>query len=282
MRFSPLMRRTNSPRYCLLLLWVALWGQQPIARADNASTQIETWGFPVGEELVYRIYWGAVPVGESIVSTSWQEGAEGKLLVLSMRVRSNRAIAAIYPVTIHIESVVCADTFMPVSHTQKRREGRHRTEETVTFDYEEGRARIWSVLRKRETIVELEPGVRDVFSFLYYIRRHPFVFDTKERHRVLADDKIYDLWLQTGDRETSVDSVLHDRVAALEVVPEAAFDGVFRRQGRLEILVSRDTRQLMLQMRASVPVGSIRTVLTEVRGPGADRWGHAASVGLKK
>ncbi len=261
-------------RFQLLLLMgfvpaLVVCGDIPV----HADDQIEQWGFPVGEELVYRAYWGAVPVGQSIVRTAWKEGAEGELLHLKLEVRSNRAIAMVYPVSIDVETVVRVKDFLPIRHTQRRREGRRRAEVIVDFDYEKGIAVQNEVLRGRKTEIPLEEDTRDIFTFLYYVRRYPMALGNKAHYRVLTDDRIYDLWLNVANEEVMVSSVLDDDVAAFDVEPEAAFEGVFRRHGRLDLHISRDARQMMLFMRANIPVGSVRTVLQEVRGPGNDAWG---------
>lgn len=237
-----------------------------------AEDEIAAWGFPVGEELVYKAYWGAIPVGEAVVSSHWEEGSEGELLLLRLRVRSNRAIAAVYPVRIDVESLIRVSDFLPLRHSQNRREGRRRTEEETVFDYERGVA-VWrNARKKREDVIALEPETRDILTFLYYLRRFPFALDSRTHYRVLTDEKIYDLWLNVSKEEEQLKGILDDRIPVVEIEPEAAFDGVFRRQGRLHIHVSRDPRQLMLRMRANIPVGSVRMVLSEVRGPGEDVW----------
>ena len=241
--------------------------------ANILFADLAGWGFPVGEQLFYRAYWGAIPVGDAVVSTSWKEGAEGELLRLHLRVRSNRAIAVAYPVSIDIESIVRAADFLPVRHHQRRREGRRRAEVEVTFDHEKGVAVQHEILRERITEIPLEKDTRDIFTFLYYVRRYPMQLGNNSHYRVLTDDRIYDLWLKVSEDELKVSTILDEPVAAFEVEPEAAFEGVFRRHGSLEIQISRDARQLMLFMRANVPIGSVRAVLQEVRGPGEDSWG---------
>lgn len=244
------------------------------ASGEDAISHLDAWGFPVGEELEYSISWGAIPVARAVVGANWKEGSEGELLLLWLNVRSNRAIALIYPVTIKIESCVRADNFMPVWFKQNRREGRRRTNEETYFDYENGKA-IWRSLQKKEKKeIPLEEGTRDLFSFLYYLRRIPFELGSNTHHRVLTDDKIYDLWIQVAEDEIKESSLFADPVPAVEITPKAAFEGVFRREGSMEIKVSRDQRQLTLYMRANIPIGSIRAVLKDVRGPGEDSWGR--------
>ncbi len=258
---------------CFIAISVSVISAFAVEWPTDADSQIEQWGFPVGEELVYRAYWGAVPVGEVIVRTAWKDKAEDPLIQLKLEVRSNRAIALVYPVSIDVESILRASDFLPLQHTQRRREGRRRAHVEVTFDHDKGIAVQNEKLRERITEIDLEDDTRDIFSFLYYVRRYPMELDEKSHYRVLTDDRIYDLWLQVAKEEIMVSSVFSDSVAAFDVEPEAAFEGVFRRHGRLDIQVSRDARQLMLSMRANIPIGSIRAVLLEVRGPGTDRWG---------
>ncbi len=268
MRYVTGLARRKLLCSCLSLLVLC-----PILQT-TALAKIETWGFPVGEQLVYRVSWGAIPVGEATVTTSWKEGHEGELLRLHLHVRSNRAIAVAYPVRIDIESIVRVDDFLPVRHHQRRREGRRRAEVEVIFDHEKGVAIQRELLRDREDTIELEADTRDIFTFLYYVRRYPMELGNRSHYRVLTDDKIYDLWLDVAEEAVDVRTILDDRVSAFEVEPEAAFEGVFRRHGSLELQVSRDARQLMLFMRANVPIGSVRAVLEAVNGPGCDVWGR--------
>lgn len=259
-----------------LILLLAVGSPLPLL-ADvpmEAAEQIAQWGFPVGEEMVYRAYWGAIRVGDVVVRTDWKDGAKGELIQLTLEVRSNRAIALVYPVTIDVESVLRAEDFLPIRHTQRRREGRRRAHVVVDFDHEKGIAIQNEKLRERITEIEIEDDTRDIFTFLYYVRRYPMELGNKAHYQVLTDDKIYDLWLHVAEDSVMVSSILDDDVEAFHVDPEAAFDGVFRREGQLEIQVSKDARQLMLAKRANIPIGSIRTVLREVRGPGEDNWGR--------
>ena len=54
--------------------------------------------------------------------------------------------------------------------------------------------------------------------------------------------------------------------------PVAAFNGLFERNGKLQVWVSKDARQLCTRIVGEVPVASISITLAEVRGPGHDAW----------
>ncbi len=243
----------------------------PDDEATEPDPLPELW-FPMGEEIEYRVYWGRIPVGTAVISTEWEDDEEhGPLVAIRVEVVSNRVIETLYPVDIRIESLIDPSTFLPVRFTQDRKEGRRHTHEITEFDYDNLIAHWRSLSRDREDTFELEPDTRDLLSFAYYMRKKGFQRNERREFRVMADDKIYDLWLES--RGTDAIRLRHyGRVSSVEVEPEAAFEGLFVRRGRIQFWVSRDERQLMTQMVGSIPVASIRLVLQRVRGPGNDSW----------
>ncbi len=247
------------------------WLPLMVLGGEGQRDMLEEWGVPIGEELVYRVYWGAVPVGEAVSSLQWENPDKPERLLLRMQAISNRAIAMVYPVRIDVSTLVNPETFLPIEHRQNRREGRRRIEEITTFDHARGEA-IWkSIGRDRTHRVPIEPDTRDILTLSYFLRRHPIEPGPRKHHRVLADKKLYDLWLDIREGEP-FRMRDHEPVDTWDVEPEAAFDGVFRREGTLDIRVSRDIRQILVYMRANIPVGSVRVELVEVRGPGNDFW----------
>lgn len=230
----------------------------------------ELW-FPVGEKLTYRVLWGRVPVGQTVVTTEWMKHEERLLLVIRVQTRSNRFLDRIYPVDIFIESWIDPESFLPVRFEIKSTEGRRRKHEITCFDYEKGTAAWRSETRDRKDTFELEPETRDIVSFSYYLRQYPFNPGERKQFRVMADDKIYDLWLEIKGKE-DVRLQHYGRVRSVEVEPEAAFEGLFVRRGRMTLWISDDERRLLTQLAASIPVASVRLVLHRVRGPGNDSW----------
>ncbi len=230
----------------------------------------ELW-FPVGEEIRYRVYWGRIPVGRSVATTEWVEKYGRTLLSIRLRTRSNRFLDRIYPVDDVIESIIDPHTFLPLRFEINLQEGRYRKHEITLFDYENLIAYWRSETRDRERAFRLEPDTRDLISFSYYLRKVGFTPGSRQQFRVMTDEKIYDLWLEAGS-ETRVRLPNYGRVPSIEVEPEAAFEGLFVRHGRMTLWVSNDERRILTRMSASIPVASIRMVLQDVRGPGNDSW----------
>lgn len=230
----------------------------------------ELW-FPVGEEIRYKVYWGRIPVGYSVISTDWVQHEGATLLSIQVRTRSNKVLDKIYPVDDIIESLIDPETFLPVRFTVNLKEGRYRKHEITHFDYDEQIAYWRSETRDREDTFELEPDTRDLVSFAYYMRREGFEPGVKQEFRVMSDEKIYDLWLESKGAER-VRLQHYGRVRSVEVEPEAAFEGLFVRRGKITFWVSDDERRVMTKMVGHIPVASIRLVLHKVTGPGNDSW----------
>jgi hypothetical protein len=61
-------------------------------------------------------------------------------------------------------------------------------------------------------------------------------------------------------------------VDVTRIEPEAAFNGLFMRKGKITVWVSRDDRRVCTRVDAEVPVANIHIVLDKVLGPGDDAW----------
>jgi hypothetical protein len=252
----------------LLLLAVGVSAES--APATPPEDLPDLW-FPVGEELVYSVHWGFIPVGYTVVTTEWVEEDGRTLLAIRVRTRTNDILSTIYPVDDVIESLVDPYTFLPVRFTKNLSEGRYRAHEVTDFDFEAGTAHWRSLIKDNESVFELEADTRCLLSFSYYMRKVGFEENQEQFFRVMADEKIYDLWLEARDTDR-VKLKEYGKVPSIEVEPKAAFEGLFVRKGRVVFWVSQDERRLMTQMKGRVPVASVRLVLKEVRGPGNDRW----------
>jgi hypothetical protein len=88
---------------------------------------------------------------------------------------------------------------------------------------------------------------------------------------VMADEKLYTVLPRPLKRET-ISTPRWGRVPCLRFEPQAQFDGLFVRKGRLWVWVSEDDRRLAVRLAAQVPVASVKVTLADVRGPGEDRW----------
>lgn len=253
-------------RYRWMVL-LALLGAAGPARADTATN---LW-FPVGEELVYHAHWGIFHVAESRTVINWTNHDGRDLLVVRIRTRSNAVISTVYPVDDTIETVIDPVTFLPLSFTKILNEGRYHTDEITTFDHAAGKA-YWHNRKKGDRKeFAIEPDTRDIVSLMYYLRREPFRPGQERTFRVMADEKLYDLYIKVVEREV-LPSDHYDRIKTVRIEPDAAFEGIFVRKGKLTLWVTEDDRRILAKVMAEIPVANVRIHLAEVRGPGDDRW----------
>ncbi len=252
----------------------ALGATLSFARQPDGTTPPTTLPglkWPIGEKLTYRIYWGYLPVGTAVSWTEWTEHEGRRLLAIRLRTTSNKVIEKIYPVDDTIESLVDPETFLPVQFTKNISEGSHRYHEITVFDRTNRVARWSSPLKKKTKTFPIEPDIRDIPSLMYSLRSHIFTPGTNEHFKVMADEKVYDLWVNVLKKE-NVDLPNHGEVRSIKTEPEAAFQGIFVRSGKIWLWVSDDERHLATKVHATIPVADVRALLWSVEGPGKDRW----------
>ncbi|MCS6771306.1 MAG: DUF3108 domain-containing protein [Kiritimatiellae bacterium] len=260
-----------------LSITIAIWALSFLLPASGlAETGRPQLWFEVGEELHYRIYWGVIYVGDSHVTTEWIEEDGRTLLRIRYRTRSNSFLDRIYPVDDTIEAVIEPHSFLPVRFEKRLSEGRYRADEVTVFDHAAGKA-YWTNRRKNITKeFDIEPDTRDIVTFMYFMRQREFLPGEEASFRVMADEKIYDLFIKAGPVET-LSMPKYGKVKSIRIVPEAAFQGLFVRKGRMTLWVSQDARRVATRIQASVPVANVHVNLYQVRGPGNDFWVQGGS-----
>lgn len=239
--------------------------------ADPPASASNLW-FSVGEEIIYNIYWGVVHVGSSHVKTGWVQHEDGRtLLQVRFESRSNKVLAMLYPVEDMQEVLIEPETFLPVEFRKVSRQGRRRYNDIIRFDHATGQAHLESFLTGKKKTIAIEPDTREIISLMYLVRSMNVDVGAEKTMKVLASEKIYDLFIKVPRKEP----VKLERYGAVESYlfdPEAAFDGLFVRKGKVYLWVSADERRLCTKISAAVPVASIEIRLAEVKGPGDDFW----------
>ncbi len=244
----------------------------PATAAAAAVAARPEFSFPAGEILVYSVHWGFLHVGDARIWNEWIEEDGRILLAIRARIQTVSVLEKIFPVDDFLESVVDPLTFLPLRFTRRLSEGRYRLHEVTTFDHGALRAHWKHLLRENsEAEFPIEADTRDMMSYMYYMRRHAWQPDSALSGRVMANEKLYDLVVQTRQYE-NVKLPEYGSVRSLLVEPDAKFKGVFIKAGRLRVWISDDQRCLCTMATAKVPVGTVRVMLQRVEGPGQDRW----------
>ncbi len=255
----------------MLQAWIVSAAFADVIGTNSLPNYLGTNKWPVGEQVTYRLYWGYIPVGTAVISTEWTEQDGRRLLAIRMRTQSNHVIEKVYPVHDTIESLVEPETFLPVQFTKNLSEGTHRRFETTVFDRTNQVANWTARLSGRRKTFPIPPDIHDIPTLMYSLRSHKFTPGTREVFKVMADEKVYDVGVSVKKKET-LDLPNYPDVPCIKLEPDAAFEGIFVRQGRIWIWISDDERCLATKIEASIPVANVRAILWKVEGPGQDRW----------
>lgn len=228
--------------------------------AVEKTERVDGIPFPIGEKLHYQIVWGILPVGDSYATTEWIDVDGQRLLAIRIRARSNSVIKKIYPVDSFIETLVDPVTLLPVRYTKKSHEGKSHSHEVTDFDYASGIARQQDLKRNKITEFAMEAGTRDLVSFMYFLRGTLFAKGSQTQYRVMTDDKIYDL-LVRAVKEEKVEIGDNKKVRGMRMEPEASFEGLFVRKGRIGLWLSQEVPTLILRVEVDVPLARVKLIL---------------------
>jgi hypothetical protein len=227
--------------------------------------------FTVGETLEYRIHWGLIHVGRSLISTEWVEHEGRQLIAIRLKNRTYGVLAKIYPVDDFVESLVDPQTFLPVRFIKKLNQGRYHCDEETLLDHEKGVAYWHSRKTDKRKEYPIDAESRDILTFLYHSRLQVMQPDTIVKRQLIADEKLYDLEIHCEEIEPVKLSGFGD-IDCLKIEPKASFNGIFVRAGRMWMWISRDPRRICTELKSEVLVGKVSLTLSSVTGPGDDFW----------
>lgn len=227
--------------------------------------------FPMGETLVYKIYWGIIPVGESKASTEWVEVEGRKMIVIRFRTISHGVLDKIYPINDTIESLIDPETFRPIRFTKILNEGKYSCNETTIFDHARGIGYWKSNLSDKKKFYPITAETRDLVAFMYGMRAQELKENEENKFQVMADEKLYDLVVRSR-KSDRIKLKKYGKVSSLRVEPEAAFNGIFVRKGKMTLWLSKDDRRICTKLEADTPFANVKLLLLDVSGPGDDDW----------
>lgn len=228
-------------------------------------------GFVPGENLVYRIHWGLIPVGESRITSEWIEEGGRRLIRIRLRTRTNKWMDKIHKIDDDVESIVEPDTFLPVRSVELVHDKDKNAEEMTRFDHAALVAHWQSSLDGRTSNYVIEADTRDVVSFLYFMRSKAFKPGDEALVTVAAFQALHQMRIR-AEKIDEINLANYDSISCVLIRPEAVNASLFARKAPQRVWVSRDPRHLITRMDAKVPVGTVHLTLFEVSGPGNDFW----------
>ena len=227
--------------------------------------------FPLNERLDYHISWNGILVAWSVATTEMVETNGTNYVALRVETQTYPIFDVFYRVNDLHECLLDPVTLQPARFEKNMKEGLSHYHDVTTFDYTSGTARFENLEAGTVTNVPISAGTRDYLSFMYFMRGQELKPKTTTTCYVLADDRVYDVLVNSENVENIGLSNYPD-VPSLRIEPEAAFNGLFVRSGKATLWVSRDVRRVLTCAKAWVPFGRITVKLYDVSGAGSDFW----------
>ncbi len=248
--------------------WQAILGTVFLFCAAARAAELP---FPLNERLDYRISWNGIPVAWSVATTGMVETNGMNYVSLRVETQTYPVFDVFYRVNDLHECLLDPKTLQPVRFEKNMKEGLSHYHDVTTFDYAKGAARFENLETGTVTNVPISADTRDYLSFMYFMRGQELKPKTTTTYHVLADDRVYDVLVNSENIEDIGLSNYPD-VPSLRIEPEAAFNGLFVRSGKATLWVSRDMRRVLTGVKAWVPFGRITVKLYDVSGEGNDFW----------
>ena len=211
---------------------------------------------PVGERLTYDVKFSAVRVGRGVMEVVGYENVRG---VSALHVRFVvKGGTFFYKVNDVLESWIDTARFVSLRHTQELSEGSRDRERQFEFFPQR---RTFSLNGGAE-----EPGVADPLdegSFLYFVRRVPLVVgQTYEFNRYFRPDRNPVRIIVLRKERIKVPAGEFNTIV---IQPIIKAKGLFSEGGKAQVWLTDDSTRAMVQMKSSLPIGSLNLYLREYR-----------------
>jgi len=136
--------------------------------ADPATE--DNFPFLPGEKLIFKLKWEMIPAGEAVLEVLPIETRNGtNSYHFVMTVKTTPFIDIFYKVRDRIDSYVDLDMTHSLLYTKSQKEGSHKKEVSVDFDWAKNKATYSNYGKKRKPISIL-PGSFDPLTVFYYFR----------------------------------------------------------------------------------------------------------------
>lgn len=248
--------RDTYPVFILVSLFMSF---PPASAGALPATLPSKAFFQSGESLSYGISWSGIPVGSATMEMRTAAPIKRQpTLRLMTTATSNKYLSKLYPVHDRVESTVDAQSLLPFHMVFKRREGKRHDDFDITFNREEGRARV--IKNGELTFQDIPPDILDALSCLYYLRRQlsletgssttMHIHHNKKNYKI--EVKVEGVEAITGPWGT---------LPAIRVLMMMPFEGIFLNQGNIRVWLTQDQDHTPLEINAKVTIGSIKAIL---------------------
>ncbi len=218
--------------------------------------------FSRGEELVYAVKWGGIPVGEGRLKVLSSDGpGEKDAYLFELRVRTNRSIDRIYKVRDKFSSLAAEDLTKSYRFRKLQREGRTKREIDVRFDWDRNEV-VYSNFDETKPPLALIPGALDPLAAVYFVRASELEASGTVRVPVTNGKKcIVGMARVLGKQTVEIDSGVYETYI-LEADTEKV-GGVFENTDdkKFKVWITADERRMPVKVETKVSIGTVTAEL---------------------
>ena len=215
--------------------------------------------FKAGESLRFSVHYGFINAGAAYLEVPEVREWNGRPVYrLVARAESNGFFSSMYKVRNRIESLWDTTGHFSRRYFEKRREGGHRSESEIVFDYDHQEARY-----QDGRTFPIPPEVQDALSSFYYTRTQALPLGGSVFFDYHASRKSVPLEVKVLGRERIQTPAGKFDCVVVEPILKAG--GIFKNKGRLVIWLTDDDRRMPVLMKSKVMIGSISATLVEAK-----------------
>ena len=223
---------------------------------------VENNSFKIGEKLTFKIKYGFVTAGVSIMQVKDERIISGrKVNHVVFEVNSVPSFDWIYKVRDRYETFIDQEGLFPWRFEQHIREGGYKRDYSAYFDQRNNKA------FTSEGIFDIPENVNDIISAFYLARTFDYsnLKVNDEIHlKNFHKGKSFNLDLIYRGRE-EID-VPAGKFKCILIEPVVKAGGLFKNEGSIYIWLSDDELKVPIKVKSKIVVGSIDAVLSEYKG----------------
>lgn len=215
----------------------------------------ETDKLPIGEKLVYDVYWKFVKVGYSTLEIRDIVDFNGrKAYHIYSEAKSSSFFDIFFKVRDTNESWINVEPFHSLVFKQHISEGKYKRERKTYYDQNRHIA-----INNKDEVFEIPKNVLDVLAALYWVRLQKIKPGDNPTINVNSGKKNYTMSVKIREREKiKVNGRKYDTIV---VEPDLQDAGIFMNKGRILIWMTDDKNHIPVKMKSEIAVGSIVTEL---------------------
>jgi hypothetical protein len=219
------------------------------------------------EKLTYQVSMHGIPIGSAELEASNENG----VTTITLRVKSNAAISAVFPVDDLVETRHLDGRFIMTKIRQQ--EGTFRSDEAFSINL--GKKRVsWDdfIGHRSQRLTVPTDEVLDTLSGIYYLRNRQLQVGRNEILHIYDSETYAEVPVEILRREELRLPNLA-KVATLVVHPLQKTAGIFRRTGAVLIWMTDDDHKVPVKIVTSIALGEVTAELVsaETEGPGSGK-----------